>query len=103
MPVPVQKTFGTALRDVQHGETPAISKRLSGFGGGTVLELIEDYNRGAFGMIYTVNFPGAVYVLHVFQKKSRRGIQTPRQDVELIRSRLRLARAHYELLQRTED
>jgi len=96
MPVPVQKAFRTALRDVQYGETPEIAKALSGFGGGGVLELVEDYDRGTYRAVYTVNFPGAVDVLHAFQKKSRRGIKTPREDVELVRSQLRLARAHHE-------
>jgi len=96
MPVPIQKVFGAGLRDVQYGDRPIAAKILSGFGSGGVQELVEDYDRGTFRAVYTVNFPGAVYVLHVFQKKSRRGIRTAREDLELIRNRLAQARIHHE-------
>lgn len=103
MPVPVQKTFGTTLRDVQHGDTPKEAKALSGFDGGSVLELVEDHDRSTYRAVYTVRFAGAVYVLHVFQKKSRKGIKTPKEDVDLIKLRLKRAREHYETLPREED
>jgi phage-related protein len=45
--------------------------------------------------VYTVKFEGVVYVLHVFQKKSKRGIQTPKPEVDLIKSRLKRAQEHY--------
>ena len=102
MPVPVQKTFGTGLRDAQYGETPDIAKRLSGFGGGSVLELVEDHRR-TYRAVYTVSMPEAVYVLHAFQKKSKRGIRTPHEDVELIRRRLRIAARHHEESRRGEN
>lgn len=102
MPEPVQKTFGTALRDVQYGESPDEAKALSGFGGGGVRELVKDHDRSTFRAVYTVSFPGAVYVLHAFQKKSKRGIKTPRKDLDLIRSRLKLARTHYDASKREE-
>lgn len=95
MPVAVQKSFGTALRHVQYGERPDNAKALYGFGGASVLELVEDFDRSTYRAVYTVNFPGAIYVLHVFQKKSKRGIRTPRADLELVRSRLRLAQKHH--------
>jgi phage-related protein len=103
MPVPVQKSFGTALRDVQYGERPDNARPLSGFAGAGVLELVEDFDRSTYRAVYTVSFPGAIYVLHVFQKKSKRGIRTPREDLELTRSRLKLARNHYHGLERQED
>lgn len=99
MSVPVQKTFGTALRDVQYGEKPDIAKALSGFGGGSVLELVEDHDRRTFRVVYTVSFPGAVYVLHVFQKKSKRGIKTPREEIEVV---LESAQARAGALRRIE-
>src|SRR3989442_7563357 len=86
MPVPLQKAFGTALRSVQLGGTPQTAKPLKGFGGAGLLELVEDYDRGTYRAVYTVNLPGVVYVLHVFQKKSKQGIATPRHDIEVIRS-----------------
>ncbi len=102
MPVPLQKAFGTALRSVQLGGMPQAAKPLKGFGGAGVLELPEDYNRGTYRAVYTVNFPGVVYVLHVFQKKSKRGIATPRHDIDLVRSRYQLARDHYRTLEQQE-
>lgn len=64
---------------------------LKGFGGAGVLELIEDDRSGTYRAVYTVRFATAVYVLHVFQKKSKQGIATPHQDIELVRSRLKVA------------
>ena len=103
MPVPLRKAFGMALRSVQLGGTPHTAKPLKGFGGAGVSELVEDYDHGTYRAVYTVNFPGVVYVLHVFQKKSRRGIATPRHDIELVRSRYQLARDHYRTLGQQEE
>ena len=71
------------------------AKALRGFGGRTVLELIEDFDSDTYRAVYTVRLAGVVYVLHAFQKKAKRGIATPRQDIELIKSRLRDAELHY--------
>ena len=103
MPVALQKAFGTALRSVQLGGTPQTAMPLKGFGGGGVLELVEDYERGTYRAVYTVSFPGVVYVLHVFQKKSKRGIATPRHDIEPVKSRYGLARDHYRTLEQQKD
>jgi phage-related protein len=104
LPVAVQKKFGTALLDVQYGETPTDAKRLKGFAGAGVLEIVEDYQTDTYRAVYTVNFADAVYVLHVFQKKSKRGIATPKRDMDLIRSRYELARQHHaELLGRKDE
>lgn len=61
-----------------------------------MLEVVEDYDGNAYRAVYTVCFRWAVYVLHCFQKKSRRGIQTPKPDVDLVSQRLRLARQDHE-------
>ena len=61
------------------------------FGGGSVLEVVEGYDRGTYRAVYTVRFSEAVYVLHVFQKKAKHGIATPKRDLELIRTRLQEA------------
>jgi len=103
LPGPVQDVFGTLLLDVQYGETPASAKALSGFGGAGVLEIVEEDAGGAYRATYTVKFPRAVYVLHVFQKKSKRGIATPKRDLDLIRSRFDLAKQHYATLGQQED
>ena len=75
----------------QLGETPPEAKPLKGFGGAGVLELVEDYRGDAYRAVYTVRFATKVYVLHVFQKKSKRGAATPKADIDLIRERLKVA------------
>ncbi|MBA2245998.1 MAG: type II toxin-antitoxin system RelE/ParE family toxin [Gemmatimonadetes bacterium] len=68
---------------------------MTGFGGAGVLELIEDHEGDTYRAAYTVRFRGVVYVLHVFQKKSKRGIQTPKHELDLIRERYKMAEADY--------
>ena len=58
---------------------------------GVKLELIEDHRGDTYRAVYTVRFASKIYVLHVFQKKSKRGIATPQKDMELIRVRLKWA------------
>jgi len=70
---------------------PPTAKPLKGFGGTGVLELIEDDAAGTYRAVYTVRYLTAIYVLHVFQKKSKRGRQTPQQDIDLIKARLKRA------------
>ena len=91
LPKSVRRAFGLALWAVQTGVTPPIAKPLRGFGGAGVLELIEDDEAGTYRAVYTVRFVTAVYVLHVFQKKSRRGRSTPQPDMDLIVQRLKRA------------
>ena len=61
-----------------------------------VFEIVEDYRGDTYRGVYTVRFPGAVYILHAFQKKSKSGISTPQEDVKLIGKRLKRAQQHYE-------
>lgn len=95
MPEGVITDFGYGLYQAQIGKYPDIAKTLSGFGGASVIELVQDYKGDTFRAIYTVKFVDAIVVLHVFQKKSKKGIGTPKQDIELIRSRLKLAEEIY--------
>jgi phage-related protein len=90
-PRPVQRAVGLALYAAQLGETPPDAKPLKGFGGAGVLELVEDHRGDTYRAVYTVRFATRIYVLQVFQKKSKRGIATPQKDIELIRARLRWA------------
>jgi phage-related protein len=99
LPLPVRRTFGYALYAAQLGERPPDAKPLKGFGGAGVLEVIEDYRGDTYRAVYTVRFEDTVYVLHVFQKKSKSGIATPKADLEIVKSRLRDAQR----LQRLED
>jgi phage-related protein len=87
-PESVKDVIGRSLLDVQFGETPANATALRGFGGAGVLEIVEDHDGATYRAVYTVKFTDAVYVLHCFQKKSKRGIATPKHDMELIRERL---------------
>lgn len=90
-PRPVQRAVGSGLFAAQLGETPPDAKPLKGFGAAGVLELIEDHRGDTYRVVYTVRFAMRIYVLHVFQKKSKRGIATPRTELELIQVRLRRA------------
>jgi phage-related protein len=91
LPVPVRRFFGHALDFAQRGEQHGAAKVLKGFGGAGVLEVVEDDVDGTYRAVYTVRFREAVFVLHVFQKKSKRGIATPQADMEVIRQRLKVA------------
>ena len=95
LPRSVQRVFGYALHAAQMGEKPPEAKPLKGFGGMGVLELIEDYRGDTYRAVYTVRFVTKVYVLHVFQKKAKRGIATPKQEMDLIRERLKRAESLY--------
>jgi phage-related protein len=64
-----------------------MAKTLKGFGGGTVIELKQSLDRNAYRAVYTIRYADAVYVLHVFQKKSRKGKETPKPDLNLIQRR----------------
>ncbi len=91
LPVDVRKFFGFALSLAQAGDQHDDAKVLKGFGGAGVLEVVEDDSGGTYRAVYTVKFEEAVFVLHCFQKKSKRGIETPKQDMDIIRARLKLA------------
>ena len=69
---------------------------LKGFGGAGVLEVVEDHDGDTYRAVYTVKFAGAVYVLHSFQKKSKKGIKTPAAEMNVIRERLKAAEKDHE-------
>ena len=91
LPEAVRRTIGFALRFAQGGVKQDRTKPLKGFAGAGVLEVIEDHDGDTYRAVYTVKFAGVVYVLHCFQKKSKSGIATSRQTMDLIRQRLRTA------------
>ena len=89
-PPSVQREMGYALYLAQMGERHrTMTKTLKGFGGAGILEIRENDSSGTYRAIYTVKFADAIYVLHAFQKKSKRGAETPRADIQLIERRLR--------------
>ena len=93
MPEEVQDVFGYALYLAQIGQKHEDAKPLKGFGSAGVLEVVEDWRGDTYRAVYTVRFAAAVYVLHVFQKKARKGIETPKHEIDLIRKRLKAAEA----------
>ena len=95
-PEEVQQAVGYALYRAQCGEKHASVKPLKGFKGTSVLEVAQDFDGDAYRAVYTVKFEEVMYVLHVFQKKSKHGIVTPKQDIELIEARLKRAKEHYD-------
>jgi len=94
MPAEVQDAFGYALYLAQVGKKHEHVKPLKGFGGASVLEVVEAFDGDAYRAVYTVAIADAIYVLHCFQKKSKSGKSTPLPDIELIRARLQAALKH---------
>lgn len=94
-PEAVKDEMGFALYEAQCGLKPLDAKPLKGFGGANVLEIVSDYQTDTYRAVYTVRFGERVYVLHAFQKKSK-GIATQQSDIELIKRRLRQAKALHE-------
>jgi len=90
-PDEVKDAVGYALFQAQLGKKAPAAKPLAGFGGAGVLEIIENFQTNTYRATYTVKFSELIYVLHVFQKKSKKGIATPKADVDLIKRRLILA------------
>ena len=88
-PGSVRDGVGYALEQVQRGKKPRNAKPLKCFSGAGVLEIVEDSDRDTWRAVYTVEVADAVYVLHVFQKKSKTGIATPKPEIDLVRRRLR--------------
>jgi phage-related protein len=95
LPDAVQDSFGYALHRAQEGARHPSAKPLRGFGGAGVLEIVEDHDGNTFRAVYTVKFALAVYVLHVFQKKSKKGMATPPPDLNRIKNRLKIAADEY--------
>ena len=90
-PQSVRRDVGQALYAAQRGEIYPSAKPLKGFGGAAVLEILAEHETDAYRAVYTVRFAAGIYVLHAFQKKSKRGVATPRKEIELIKNRLKLA------------
>jgi phage-related protein len=87
-PRSVRIDIGHALFTAQQGKTDPATKPLKGFGGASVLEIVASHHGNAWRAVYTVRFLDAIYVLHVFQKKSTKGIATPPRVIDLIKQRL---------------
>jgi phage-related protein len=94
-PGAARREAGYALYLAQIGTKAPKAKPLKGFGGGGVLEVVADHDGNAYRAVYTVKFEKAVYVLHAFQKKSKKGIATPKPHLQIVKQRLKLAAEQY--------
>ena len=99
MPEDVKDVFGHAIDLAQAGGKHQDAKVMSGFGSAGVLEVVEDFRSDTYRAVYTVKFAGWIYVLHCFQKKSKSGIKTPKEDMALINLRLKAAKQDYDIWQ----
>lgn len=95
-PEEVRRRVGGALWEAQIGRKAPYAKPLKGFGHAGVLEIVDDFDGDTFRAVHTVRFVKAIYVLHAFQKKSKRGVATPRAELDLIGHRLKRAREDYQ-------
>lgn len=93
LPVEVRRVFGYALSLAQSGDQHNDAKAPRGFGGAGVLEVLESTVGGTYRAVYTVKFKEAVFVLHCFQKKSKKGIATPKEDMDIVHARLKVTEA----------
>lgn len=91
-PKAVRYDVGFDLYRIQQSRTPESTKPLKGLSG--VMEIVERYDTDTYRAVYVANLGGEVYVLHCFKKKSKRGIKTPKEDIDVIKHRLRLAKEH---------
>lgn len=91
----LRPVIGFALHTAQLGGKHPAAKVMKGFGGSGVVEIVDDFEDGTYRAVYTVRFSDIVYVLHAFQKKSKKGIATPKSDLDLIKLRLRYAEEDY--------
>ena len=88
-PHDIRNEMGHALYIAQRGGKHMDAKPLKGFGGAGVLEIVQRDTDGTYRCVYTIQMINAVYVLRAFQKKSKSGIKTPKQDMDLVEQRLK--------------
>ena len=98
-PAAVKDVIGFALYQAQIGRKSPTAKPLTGFGGASVLEIVDHHHGDTYRAVYTVKFAEVVYVLHAFQKKAKKGIATPKTEVDLVKKRLKIAEDDYRLRQ----
>lgn len=102
-PPSVRNAVGYALYYAQLGEKHEHTKILSGMGSAGIAEVRENGPGGTYRVVYTVEMEGIVFVLHAFQKKSKSGIATPKQELELLKKRIKEAKSFYKDLQRGKN
>jgi len=102
-PDEVEDDVGYNLFEAQEGKIPRDAKVLRGFGSASVLEIVSNFNTDTFRAVYTIEFAEAIYVLHCFQKKSKRGGETPKLDRDMIERRLSAAYGEHEQWQKLQS
>ena len=103
MPVNVKKEIGHSIRDLQKKRDPGNTKQLRHLGEPGISEIVVDEREGEFRVVYTIEFKDALAVLHVFHKKSKEGIATPKKEIDLVLQRLKLARIEYQEWKRKNE
>lgn len=93
-PGEVCREIGYALYVAQRGETHRLAKQFKGYGSG-VYEIVSNYDTNAYRAVYVVNVDDKIYVLHAFQKKSKKGIKTPKEELAVIDARLKRLKAMF--------
>lgn len=91
------KQFPDDVQD-EMGDRHNHAKTLSGLGNAKVIELRENDRSGTYRVVYTVEMAEFIFVLHAFQKKSKSGIATPKQEIDLVKRRMKDAEALYKEL-----
>ena len=99
-PDAVVREFGHALFVAQIGGKHADAKPLKGFGGASILEVVEDHDGDTYRAVYTARFAEVVYVLHAFQKKSKKGVAPPPREIDKVKARLKRAEEEYQVWKR---
>jgi len=94
-PDAVKDKIGQAVFSARLGDAHRSSKPMRGV---NAVEIVSDYKTDTYRCIYTTRYKGHIYVLHCFQKKAKKGSETPRRDVQMIQRRMRLAENHYQSL-----
>ena len=95
LPWPVKRAFTFAVLLAQQGKKHPDAEPMKGFGGAGVLEVVMDFKEDTYREVYATKFDGVIYVLHTFQKKSKKGRATPQKDIDCIKERLKRAAEHY--------
>jgi phage-related protein len=102
-PDDVMDGIGFALHEAQMGGKSRKAKPLKGYKGSGILEVVDRYDGDTYRAVYTVRFKGAVFALHAFQKKAKKGIATPKAELDMIKRRLRVAEEKYNALQKERE
>ena len=95
LPEEVRRNVGYGLYLVQRGEMPDSASPFEGSTGGNVMKLVERHNTDTYRCVFTAKFEKAIFVLHVFKKKSTSGISTPQREIETVKARFKRAQELY--------